>query len=196
MEPDQLVRWRFVVQLAEDKAPGWKPISAWRRLSASCGTDRTRRTCCTARRAPPRSRTRSTAGESAGALRAAWRPSFLAVQSPGGRGAEPRAARGPGRRAPAPRSGGRTSRQCGAAVTGRAGRPVAVPRGRAGPGPASPGSAEPVELGPGGGQVTLGPLALLGAGFLEHLGAGIEHVPQFVPLAVGVGAVGAGRTVR
>src|SRR5260370_16269577 len=79
-----------------------------------------------------------------------------------------------------------------ARLLSRAGAPG--PAGGIGPGVA--GGADPVELGPGGGQVTLGafgPLALLGAGFLEDLGAGVEHVPQFFPLARAVGAGPAGR---
>jgi hypothetical protein len=69
--------------------------------------------------------------------------------------------------------------------------------GAAAPGPAGSirpgvaGGAEPVQLGPGGGQVPFGPLgslAELGAGFLEDLGAGVECLAQFVAFAGGVGA--------
>ncbi len=52
------------------------------------------------------------------------------------------------------------------------------------------------EPGAGGGQVLLGPLgplAQLGAGFLQDLGAGVEGLAQFVPLAGGVGAGLGGR---
>ena len=68
-------------------------------------------------------------------------------------------------------------------------RPRRAPAGSIRPGVA--GGAEPVQLGPGGGQVPGGPispLAELGAGFLEDLGAGVECLAQFVALAGGVGA--------
>ena len=63
---------------------------------------------------------------------------------------------------------------------------LAAPAGSIRPGLA--GAAELAALGPGDGQVALGPLAQLGAGFLQDPGAVLERRAQFLPLAGGVGA--------
>jgi hypothetical protein len=85
-----------------------------------------------------------------------------------------------------------------ASLLARGGLGAAAPRPAGSIRPGAAGGAEPVHLGPGGGQVPVGPggpLAEFGAGFLEDLGAGVECLAQFVALAGGVSA-GLGKGVE